>query len=428
VYGGIRQRWSELGWEHSHLGFPVRPETDWPEGGSGARQQQFRGGRMVWTPATGSAPDPIVFHQGVRSKGLEAFGASVNVHLHYDGRLRFFGEATNGSRIQGYDYAINAMVRSPNVALLMRKSGSLPPRGFKDRIRRHWDETDHRTIVTKSFFDLQHATLEVHEKHEGDLTGIIDDVLTTLLAWTATAAAPGLFLVVYAGIEAGAVLSGGSAGAGLRIAAGTMWMWGPGGFMLAVAVDGLAAIGSRSRALSPKEYALADLVFKGSLRNQAIVLTDTRGGGGRPFTFPGVNGSSMNLHLGNCYTDTPNLASTAPCDPPKGKSYRALLIHELVHAWQFKHLGTDIAYVIDGILVRLQEAREGHEKTYDPGIIGKPWHEYNMEEQATIVEKWFSQYYNPNGSPTDDYGLASPAAIADKRFRYIAQNIRTGTT
>ncbi|TCP67104.1 LGFP repeat-containing protein [Baia soyae] len=51
IYGGIRVKWAELGWERSPLGYPVSPEEDRPGGG---RMQRFEHGTIHWTPEGGA--------------------------------------------------------------------------------------------------------------------------------------------------------------------------------------------------------------------------------------------------------------------------------------------------------------------------------------------------------------------------------------
>ncbi len=50
VYGAILQRWAQLGWERSSLGYPTSRERDAP----GGREQYFQGGRLVWNASTGA--------------------------------------------------------------------------------------------------------------------------------------------------------------------------------------------------------------------------------------------------------------------------------------------------------------------------------------------------------------------------------------
>lgn len=64
VYGGIRERWSAIGWERSSLGYPTGPEGDTAEGG---RVQTFQGGNMFWWSDTGAREvgDIVVRYRGM---------------------------------------------------------------------------------------------------------------------------------------------------------------------------------------------------------------------------------------------------------------------------------------------------------------------------------------------------------------------------
>jgi LGFP repeat len=44
VYGAIRHKWATMGWERSHLGYPVAAEADF----EGGRLQRFQGGALFW--------------------------------------------------------------------------------------------------------------------------------------------------------------------------------------------------------------------------------------------------------------------------------------------------------------------------------------------------------------------------------------------
>ncbi len=52
VWGDIRARWAELGWELGFLGYPVTDETGTPDGRG--RYNHFEGGSIYWTPETGA--------------------------------------------------------------------------------------------------------------------------------------------------------------------------------------------------------------------------------------------------------------------------------------------------------------------------------------------------------------------------------------
>ncbi len=49
LFGAIRAKWCEMGFERSHLGYPVSPEHDH----AGGRIQRFQGGSLFWTPQGG---------------------------------------------------------------------------------------------------------------------------------------------------------------------------------------------------------------------------------------------------------------------------------------------------------------------------------------------------------------------------------------
>jgi hypothetical protein len=68
IYGAIRERWSQLGWERSWLGYPIRGELDFPEGG---RVNSFERGQIYWWPDTGPIDlNDVVIHY----TGLICFG------------------------------------------------------------------------------------------------------------------------------------------------------------------------------------------------------------------------------------------------------------------------------------------------------------------------------------------------------------------
>lgn len=53
VYGGIRARWAQLGWERSYLGYPVSGEHDVEPG----RASDFENGVIEWHRDTGEVVD-----------------------------------------------------------------------------------------------------------------------------------------------------------------------------------------------------------------------------------------------------------------------------------------------------------------------------------------------------------------------------------
>lgn len=64
VHGAIRDKWAELGWERSWLGYPIKDEIDFPEGG---RISSFERGKIYWWPDTGAIElnDVVVHYTGI---------------------------------------------------------------------------------------------------------------------------------------------------------------------------------------------------------------------------------------------------------------------------------------------------------------------------------------------------------------------------
>ena len=54
IYGAIRDRWAQLGWERGKLGFPTSDERDVRVGGVNGRQVDFEKGNIVWSPKKGA--------------------------------------------------------------------------------------------------------------------------------------------------------------------------------------------------------------------------------------------------------------------------------------------------------------------------------------------------------------------------------------
>ena len=68
VYGGIRGRWRDIGWEKGWLGYPTEHEADTEAGG---RAQIFEHGNMLWWPDLGAIE---VGDIAIRYRGMICFG------------------------------------------------------------------------------------------------------------------------------------------------------------------------------------------------------------------------------------------------------------------------------------------------------------------------------------------------------------------
>ena len=90
---------------------------------------------------------------------------------------------------------------------------------------------------------------------------------------------------------------------------------------------------------------------------------------------------------------------------------RDTFIHELTHVWQGFHSSLGWEYMVNSMVAQghaiLTQGDRNKAYDYEPG---RPWKEYNVEQQALIVQDWFM-----NGMRGDD-----------ERFTYIANHIRKG--
>jgi hypothetical protein len=90
---------------------------------------------------------------------------------------------------------------------------------------------------------------------------------------------------------------------------------------------------------------------------------------------------------------------------------RDTFIHELTHVWQGFHSSLGWEYMINSMVAQghaiLMQGDRNKAYDYEPG---RPWKEYNVEQQALIVQDWLN-----NGMRDDD-----------ERFTYIANHIRKG--
>jgi hypothetical protein len=81
-------------------------------------------------------------------------------------------------------------------------------------------------------------------------------------------------------------------------------------------------------------------------------------------------------------------------------SRKAILIHEMTHVWQYYH-----GYSVE--LRSLWANRWGAGYNY---TVGEEWGDYNVEQQAHLVEDWFM----------------GGQSVSDPRFDYIDKIIRPG--
>jgi len=402
VFGLIRARWAELGWERSHLGYPTTGELPW-SGARGGRMQSFTGGRIFYTPRDGAYADPMQWLHLIREGG---FKGQVEVTAHSDGKVQLRGYVRSSAAV-GYEYLVQSMLRADNdMAVAFTHQGKVTSTHGSDEKDALFGEVD-SPVVRAQFPAFQRGSLVVRQNHRNRFTSALGGLLEALVKFTVgeIVITPAVGLILVAGTEVGSLISSGSLVPGARIIDGTLWLAGTSGTLFALAADGLARLATKEVTLSQADYDFANQVFRGSLPpREKIVLTNSLGGGGRPFTYPRFDGKIV-LNLGDHYTNPRGYITDKRPKPGQ------LLIHELVHAWQYHNNAAAISYVGDALWARLSE-------DYNPGrVLSEPWDSFGLEEQATIVDRWFAAYHQ---------NLDAPDALRDQAFRFIRDNIRTG--
>lgn len=130
---------------------------------------------------------------------------------------------------------------------------------------------------------------------------------------------------------------------------------------------------SKSRPLTQEEKDDASRVYKRTINYDFVVIADDLGLRSAAWTQPCLNGGYV-LHMGPM-----GYASTASADQ------RATLIHELCHVWQGMNHLISFGYAVDSVISQATCGQAAYD--YKPGSL---WGEYNVEQQAMIVEDWYT--------------------------------------
>lgn len=87
---------------------------------------------------------------------------------------------------------------------------------------------------------------------------------------------------------------------------------------------------------------------------------------------------------------------------------------------QLFHSPTRVELLAEVLATKLCEAGGGYPYSY--GAAGPPFGDFNMEQQASIVEDWWAGRH----SQTRQLGEIPPKDLNSPYFRYVNGNIRIG--
>ncbi|MDQ2764520.1 MAG: hypothetical protein M3Y22_13900, partial [Pseudomonadota bacterium] len=158
-----------------------------------------------------------------------------------------------------------------------------------------------------------------------------------------------------------------------------------------LAKAGKDVLTAKSRPLTNPEIAEAKTVFSDTINCKKIVIADALGYNNRAFTFIGA-ADIYTLFMG----------------PSVFAAMRAAdwhtFIHEMTHVWQGQNHFISSGYMLNSVVSQAIEGNTAYD--YTPGQM---WGEYNVEQQAHLVEDW----YNDDGK-----------SVASRRYYYIENCIR----
>lgn len=211
-------------------------------------------------------------------------------------------------------------------------------------------------------------------------------------------------------VAAGASLFDGPGGViGVFTSGAALFVGGPGALVPAIVAgvavtEGVNAL-IKTRRLSAEERTLAEMVFGRNLPYDRILLTNLCHPQGRAFVIPNAAGECL-VNLGHAYHDPIRHTS------PGYSEYGQMLIHELTHTWQIHHSSFMPGLICEGIVNQVKHEIEGAEGgVYSPGDGKRGWSEYNLEQQATIVDRWYCGWWGPG--PCSAKSHVYPSHIRD---------------
>jgi hypothetical protein len=164
-----------------------------------------------------------------------------------------------------------------------------------------------------------------------------------------------------------------------------------------------------TRLLKESEVEFARQVFEDKLPYEKVYLSSRY--------FPFNDGTAVTVASVSSFVFVRTLRSYTIFVGPEvydegadGPGFRGTFIHELTHVWQGYHGMLGWAYMAQSMLSQgyamLTQRDRNRAYDYKPG---EPWEDYNVEQQARLVQDWFQE-----GMKTD----------GDERYSYIVNHIR----
>lgn len=352
-------------------------------------------------------PDSRTFHQVITTPPGTALGGWAEITIRTDGSYTFRGHM-HGSGFDPYALRVSVVVRSAAgritvAALKSGRVGGTLSGGSRDY---DWEESGTNPLITRNWAELRTGKAEFSKWYENTgVLGTLEDIAVAVAEFLSVSAVAGPLVAaaIVVGSELGALtgvpFAHPSLLAGAAVAGGVILLFGPGLVFPALVAGGVVGAQLHSRPLRQPEKQFAAQVFGDTLPTDQIRVTNLSRGD-RRFCVPHVDDTIL-LGMGEMEED------------PLQANRRAVFVHELTHAWQIAHT----AFIADVIWEAAVNEVKGQTAAYTYTLDGRAWSGYGAEQQAKIVEDWYSIYAN---------NLDGEQALQDLRFPYIQNNIRLG--
>lgn len=367
----------------------------------------------------------VTFHHVISTPSGTALGGWVEATIRYDGSYSFRGHM-HGSGFDPYEFRIVTLIHSASghSVVAAQKSGSVGGTiGGGDRDF-DWSEQGINPAIARDWADVSRGTMTVNKEYDDTgVLGVLEDIASAAVDWIVTAvlATPITASIYVLGRELGK-LTGAHFGppglaTGIAVKEGVVLLLGPGVTLVAAIAGAAAGASIRQRSMTQAEKDFANRVFRGSIDLDNVVLTDIDRGG-RKFVVPNVDGRSL-MGLADFYSSPVTKANDAY--PVPGQVF----IHELTHCWQIEHAAFLTEVFWDAAKNAVCEVTGGNPYTLPSPIPN--WSSLTLEQQASIVDQWFSRHHRALATAGTG-GLIDEGALNDSSFPFISGNIWTGET
>jgi hypothetical protein len=369
-------------------------------------------------PTVGQGAEEVSFRQEITTPSGTALGGTVDLTLRSDGTYKAHFHMHDSGAVD-YKFVVRAVFAASNgTAFALQHSGQVEGTesiGLTSSPRRDSDKdlTGANQLIKENWRAVQTGHMSVSKDYsKAGVIGFIEDLSKVVLDVTKGAARGAVGAVIGLGDEMVQAFDSLEFAGAIGLVAGVAVVASGGSLVLAVTTGVQAGLVTaaliKQRPLEQYELDFAEVVFQKTLPpRQNIILTNLESFGGRAFTMPG-GGNKIYINIGGAAFDNPS-THVEKSYPMPGQ----LFIHEMTHVWQILHKTFVPGWVCSGLLNQVGNYFDNVYAYTNEGAL--PWSDFNIEQQASIVDDWFG------GTRIQGQAGQDPS---DPYFPYIRDNLR----